>query len=164
MKVKTKVVFWMILLTVSGFVLGGAVTYLFIPSPGPGFSRPPWSPRETMRRENERTPPPPGSEEDPEDVKRRTRFVKMWKDKLDLTQEQAEQFNVIFKAGHQKMEAALKAAGERYGEIRKETDEKILDVLNEDQAERYRQITTEYRNRKAHKDRNRSDGRRNSDD
>lgn len=163
MKVKTKAVFWMVLLTVSGFILGGVVTYLFIPTQQTEVSRPPWSPREMMRREAEKVPPPPGSEEeDPAEVEKRARFVNMWKEKLDLTEEQASRLDLIFKEGHQKMEASLQEAGQRYREIRRETDEKILEVLDGEQAERYRQITSEYRARRARENQGRQDGERRS--
>ena len=139
----------MILLTVSGFILGGVVTYYFLASAAPDHPRPPWSPRSEMRRDGG-AGPSPGQKgaEDPKDIERRAKLVNMWKDRLNLTGEQAEQFHSIFKAGHEKFAVEAEAARARYSQIRKETDEAILKVLDEEQAVKYHEITSEYRARK----------------
>lgn len=147
MKTKTKASLWMVLLTVAGFILGGIVTYFFLPPPVP-HPKPPWSPPEEVNQEKA-DKGVASSEDDPREVEKRTKFVNMWKERLDLSDEQAEQFHQIFKAGHQKFEAEFKAARARYSQIRKETDAAIARVLTPDQAAKYKEITTEFRNRRA---------------
>jgi Spy/CpxP family protein refolding chaperone len=140
---------WMVLLTVSGFVLGGLVTYFFIPSEGNGLVRPPWSPRIEMRQDGERGRNQENSAVDPEkEAEKRTRLVNMWKDKLDLSEEQAAQFHLIFEAGHDKFIAASESSRERFAQIRRETDEELSKVLNPEQVTRYKEIIEEYRIRK----------------
>ncbi len=151
MNIRTKASVWMILLTVLAFILGGIVTYYFVPSGFSSYRPPPWSPRVETRQsgEGERIQRKE-SGKDPAEIERRTRFVQRWKDKLDLSDEQAEQFQMIFTAGHEKFVAAAEDSSKRHAEIRKETDEEINKVLNLEQAARYEEITAEYR---AHRNR-----------
>lgn len=153
----------MVLLTVSGFVLGGLVTYFFIPSEGPGPVRPPWSPRIEMRQDGGKGRNPDNGARDLEkDEEIRTRFVNMWKDKLGLSEEQASQFHLIFEAGHEKFIAAFESSRERFAQIRRETDEEISKVLDPEQQIRYKEIVEEHRIRKEQenqKDHSREDNR-----
>lgn len=137
----------MVLLTVSGFILGGLVTYFFIPSEGPGPVRPPWSPRVEMRQDGGKGRNQ-GAEDPEKGLEIRTRIVNMWKDKLDLSEEQTAQFHLIFETGHEKFIAASESSRERFAQIRRETDEEISKVLNPEQVTRYKEIIEEYRIRK----------------
>ena len=152
MNIRTKASMWMVLLTVSGFVLGGIVTYSFVPSQGFTPIRPPWSPRVEMRQDGERGRNQDNDAEDREKgIERRTRLVNMWKDKLGLSEEQAAQFHLIFEAGHEKFVAASESSREKFAQIRKETEEEISKVLNPEQVIRYQEIIAEYRIRKEQK-------------
>lgn len=155
MNIRTKAYVGMVLLTVTAFILGGVVTYNFLPaadtfnagsSPGP----PPWSPRVGPSPEGQG--PPDGSQPSPEEARkereRRQRFVERWKQKLDLTDEQVEQFHEIFTAGHEKFIAVEQASRDEFARIRRETDEAISRVLNPEQASRYTEIIEEFRNRR----------------
>ncbi len=140
----------MVLLTVSGFILGGIVTYYFIPS---GFSspgRPPWSPRSEIRQAEGPAGgnAAKGADEKETETEKRNRFLNMWKEKLDLSQEQEEQFHLIFDAGHQKFIDASEASRERFAQIRIETDKEINKVLNPEQAAKYREIVEAHRIRR----------------
>ena len=163
MNIRTKASVWMILLTVSAFILGGIVTYYFLPSGFSSYRPPPWSPRVETRQSGE------GgriqgkeSGKDPTEIERRTRFVQRWKDKLDLSEEQTEQFRLIITAGHEKFVAASEDSREMYSQIRRETDEEIVKVLNPEQAAQYKEITSEHRirkNREKESENNRGNGR-----
>ncbi len=147
MTTRTKASIWMILLMVSAFILGGIVTYYFVPSEFSSPPPPPWSPKAQMRQNGDGDKMGgKWSDEDPKEIERRTKFVQRWKKKLDLNEEQVEQFHLIFTAGHEKFVAASEASRGNYSLIRRETDEAIVKVLHPDQAIRYREITAEYRN------------------
>lgn len=139
----------MILLMVSAFILGGIVTYYFVPSGFSSHRPPPWGQRvETRQSEEGGRIQEKESVEEPTEIERRTRFVQRWKERLDLSDEQAEQFHLIFTAGHEKFVAATEDSKERYSQIRRETEEEIIKVLNPEQSARYKEITAEYRARK----------------
>ena len=139
----------MVLLTVSGFILGGIVTYYFVPSGFTSPGRPPWSPRSEMRQDGAPGRNLENAAEDKEaEIEKRTRFVNKWKDKLNLSQEQAEQFHLIFEAGHQKFIDASEASRERFAQIRIETDAEIQKVLNPEQNAKYKEIIEEHRIRR----------------
>ncbi len=149
MNIRIKASIWMVLLTVSGFILGGVVTYFFVPSGIPSLARPPWSPRYEMRQNGDRGRNQENDAADKEnDLERRARLVNMWKERLDLTQEQAEQFHLIFEAGHQKFIEASEASRERFSQIRIETDEEIIKVLNPEQTAKYKEIVEAHRVRR----------------
>ena len=159
MNIRTKASVWMVLLLVSAFILGGIVTYSFLP--GSDFSMPPrasgpppWSPRAGAPPEPEAAEKPdqPGAEDEAEkekrDQQRRERFIERWRQKLDLTDEQVEHFRQIFTDGHEKFLAVEQASREQFSRIRRETDQEILKVLNPDQAREYREIIEEFRRRR----------------
>jgi Spy/CpxP family protein refolding chaperone len=142
----------MVLLTVSAFILGGVVTYYFVPSGFSSPARPPWSPRFEMRQDGDRERNQENEAADKEKgIERRTRLVNMWKEKLDLSQEQAEQFHLIFEAGHQKFTDASEDSREKFSQIRIETDAEIQKVLNPEQTAKYKKIIEEHRIRRERK-------------
>ena len=154
----------MVLLTVTAFILGGIITYNFLPAAvtfnAPSSSGPPpWSPRVGPPPEGQGTPD--GSQPSPEEVQkdreRRQRFVDRWKQKLDLTDEQEEQFHEIFTAGHEKFVAVEQASREEFARIRRETDEAISRVLTPEQAARYTEIIEEFRNRRRNQKENKQE-------
>ena len=160
MNIRTKVTLWMALLIVGAFVLGGIVTYSFIPGenltmPPPGAGPPPWSPKIGGPGQKE-SPDKPESPEAREaeaekakrDQERRKRFVERWRKKLDLDDEQVEQFHQIFTAGHERFVAVERASREEFSRIRRETDARIIEVLNQEQAKEYQEIVEEYRLRR----------------
>lgn len=162
MNIRTKASVWMILLTVSAFILGGIVSYYFVPSGVSSYRPPSWSPRVETRQSGEGGRIQ-GNEsvENPKEIERRTRFVQRWKDKLDLSEEQTEQFRLIITVGHEKFVAASEDSREMYSQIRRETDEEIVKVLNPEQAARYKEITSEHRirkNREKESENNRGNG------
>ncbi|MCK5879068.1 MAG: hypothetical protein KAH24_04780 [Holophagae bacterium] len=165
MTTRTKASIWMIFLIVSAFILGGFVTYYFVPSELSSHQAPPppWHPRAQIRQNGDgNRADGKWSDEDPKEIERRTKFVQRWKEKLDLNEEQVEQFHLIFTAGHEKFVAASEASRERYSLIRRETDEAIVKVLKPDQAIRYKEITTEHRLRK-NRDNQKENNRGNSE-
>jgi len=138
----------MVLLTVSGFILGGIITYLFVPSNLSDHPRPPWSPRSDVRQEESSGGKENQAGKEPSEEEKRAKFLNMWKERLELSDEQTEQLRQIFDAGHLKFEAAANSAREKYSQIRRETDEEILKILNPEQADRYKKITEEFRARR----------------
>ena len=149
MNIRTKASIWMVLLTVSGFILGGVVTYYFVPSGFSSHARPPWSPRFETRQEVDKGRNNENDAANKENgLERRIRLVNMWKDRLDLTQDQAEQFHLIFEAGHQKFMTASEDSRERFSQIRIETDEEIIKVLNPEQTAKYKEIVEAHRIRR----------------
>jgi len=123
------------------------VTYYFVP---PGFSappRPPWSPRVEMMQNGGKGGNQENKAAGEEDGEKRARLVNMWKDRLNLTEEQVEKFHLIFESGHQKFISAAEASRERFSQIRSETDREINKVLNPDQKVSYEKIIEEFRER-----------------
>ena len=155
MKIRTKASLWMVLLTVSGFILGGIVTYYSVPSGVSNLARPPWSPRSEMNQDRDGGRNQENTAANAEKEKeRRVRLVNRWKERLDLSQEQAEQLHLIFEAGNQKFIAASEASRERFSEIRIETDQEISKILNPEQTVKYNEIVAAHRIHKERKTNN----------
>lgn len=82
------------------------------------------------------------------------RQVEMMKERLNLSAEQEEKIKAIFEERGEKMAKARDESGddrsamrETMGKIFRETDEKVIAVLNDEQKEEYKKMQEEMRER-----------------
>ncbi|MCB0283433.1 MAG: hypothetical protein KDF60_12695 [Calditrichaeota bacterium] len=80
--------------------------------------------------------------------------IKDLKQKLELSDQQADQIRTILEEQRDQFEKLREEAGgdrsqmrERFMQVREETDSKIKDILDDDQKEKYGQIQEERRER-----------------